>query len=285
MHKKSWQFVILVFCVTWLIAYSQINPFSTALHPPVVAPATQVSAPQATLLVSAAASLQKALQEITKLDPQTDSAPEFNSKINAKINYNFAASGVLQQQIEQGAPVDVFISAAEKQILALEKKGLLVSGTKQNLLTNRLVLIVPKQSKILLKNFQELVNPEVQRIAIAEPRTVPAGQYASEVLQNLGIWEQVQSKFVFGNNVKSVLTTVETGDVDAGFVYSSDAKGSDKVTVVAIADEKLHSPIRYPIAILRSSNAPELSKKYVDFLKSDSAKAVFEKYGFGIAQN
>jgi len=281
---------MLSFFVTWLIACSQINPFATALYPPIGAPATPALSPQASsLLVAAAASLQKALQEITKNPPQDDSTSkingEINERINANINYNFAASGVLQQQIEQGAPVDVFISASEKQIIALEKKGLLVAGTKQNLLTNRLVLIVPKQSKILLTNFQQLVNPQVQRIAITEPRIVPAGQYASEVLQNLGILEQVRSKFVYGNNVKSVLTTVETGDVDAGFVYSSDAKGSDKIIVVATADEKLHSPIRYPIAILRSTNAPELSKKYVELLKSDPAKAVFEKYGFGIAQN
>jgi molybdate transport system substrate-binding protein len=158
-------------------------------------------------------------------------------------------------------------------------------GTKKEFLTNQLVLITPKQTSVALMNFQQLVKPEVQRISIGEPRTVPAGQYATEVLQKLGILEMVQSKFVLGSNVKSALTAVETGNADAGIVYITDAKSSNKVTVVATAEPTLHSPIRYPIAVLKSSQSLEASKQYVDFLQSPPAQAIFKKYGFGIAKS
>jgi molybdate transport system substrate-binding protein len=218
------------------------------------------------LLVSAAASLQPSLQNITTI-------------ASATITYNFGASGALQQQIEQGAPVDVFISAGVKQMDALESKGLL--SFKANLLTNRLALITPKDSQIKLSNFSQLLNPNIKRIAIAEPRIVPVGKYATEVLQNLGILEKLQPKFVLGNNVRFVLAAVESGDVDAGIVYVTDAKSSEKVVISAIADPKLHSPIIYPIGILKSSKNPEAAKQYVQFLQSVKAQAIFKNYGFG----
>jgi molybdate transport system substrate-binding protein len=267
MCPKSWQIGLLSFSVTvLLIVYSQIN--SIAFDPP---------APTSTILVAAAASLQKSLQEITPL--YTKANP------HQTVNYNFAASGALQQQIEQGAPVDVFISAADKQMNALQSKGLLVAATQQELLTNQLVLVVPKQSAISLTNFGQLIKPEVKRISIGEPRSVPAGKYATEVLKNLGVFDRVKSKFVLGNNVRSVLTAVETGDVDAGIVYITDAKSSDKTTIVATADRKLHSPINYQIAVLKSSKSLTGASQYVKFLQSKSATAIFRKYGFGIAKS
>jgi molybdate transport system substrate-binding protein len=274
MRAKFWRIGLLGFLASvLLIACAQFAPPVPQLNQPNAAqPAAQTS----TLLVAAAASLQKTLLEVTSLYAQANP--------NQTINYNFAASGALQQQIEQGAPADVFISAAAKQMKALQEKGLLESGTQKNLLTNQLVLIIPKQTSVSLTDFQQLVQPDVKRISVGEPRSVPAGQYATEVLKNLGILEQVQSKFVLGSNVKSVLTAVETGDVDAGIVYITDAKGSDKVTVAATADEKLHAPIVYPIAILKASKSLDESKKYVEFLQSNTAKTVFEKYGFGIAK-
>jgi molybdate transport system substrate-binding protein len=256
MRLKSLRAGLIGFFVTGLlIACAQLAP-----------PAPTQTA---NLLVAAAVSLQQALQAIAY------------TQANQTISYNFAASGALQQQIEQGAPVDVFISASQKQMTALQEKGLL--ETQKNLLTNQLVLIAPKQST--LKDFQQLAQPEVNRISIGEPRSVPAGQYATEVFKNLGILDQVQSKFVLGNNVKSVLTAVETGDVDAGIVYLTDAKSSDKVNIIATAKEELHSPIRYPIAVLKSSKSPDAAKQYVEFLQSPAARAVFEKYGFGVAKS
>jgi molybdate transport system substrate-binding protein len=137
---------------------------------------------------------------------------------------------------------------------------------------------------VSLTDFKQLTQPEVKRISLGEPRSVPAGQYAVEVFKNLGILEQVQSKFVLGNNVKSVLTAVETGGVEAGIVYITDAMGSDKVTIAARADRTLHTPVFYPIAALKGSKSLEEAKKYVEFLQSNPAKTVFEKYGFGIAK-
>ncbi len=235
--------------------------------------------PPANLIVSAAISLQPALEAIT--------AKYSDSNLN--ITYNFGGSGGLQQQIEQGAPVDVFVSAAIKQMDALENKGFL--SFRANLLTNRLALIVPKENippKIKsekLSNFRQLLNPDIKRIAIAEPRSVPAGQYSKEVLQNLGILTQLQPKFVLGNNVRFVLTAVETGEVDAGIVYITDAKNSPKVEIVAVAEQKFHAPIIYPIGIIKSSKNPQAAQKYVRFLQSFSAQKIFRSYGFGIAAN
>ena len=229
---------------------------------------TQVSLSQSpeNLLVSAAASLQSSLQGIDVIN-------------SAKVTYNFGASGALQHQIEQGAPIDVFISAGVKQMDNLESKGLLAFRT--NLLTNRLALITPKDSLIKLTNFSQLLNPKVKRIAIADPRSVPVGQYATEVLRYLGILEKLQPKFVLGNNVRFVLAAVESGEVDAGIVYITDAKSSGKVITVAIADQKLHSPIIYPIGIIKSSSNPEAAKQYLQFLQSDKALAIFQRKGFG----
>jgi molybdate transport system substrate-binding protein len=270
MRVKTWRVGRLSILVAGLlVACNQLAPPPQATPPTT----TQATAPATTLLVAAAASLQKPLQEIAPLYHQAHP--------RQTINYNFAASGALAQQIEQGAPADIFIAAASKPMQALQAKGLLASGMSQDLLTNQLVLITPKPASVALTDFQQLVRPDVQRIAVGEPRSVPAGQYATEVLQNLGILAQVQSKFVFGNNVKSVLTAVETGDVDAGIVYATDAQGADRVTVVATADAKLHSPMRYPIAVLPSSQLPAESKQYVEFLQGDKATAIFKKYGFG----
>jgi molybdate transport system substrate-binding protein len=266
MCQKSLKAMLLSFLVAiGLIACTQLAP-----------PPPQTHTESSTLLVAAAASLQKALEEITPLYEQVGE--------NRRANYNFGSSGALQQQIEQGAPADIFISAARKQMDGLQQKNLLVAGTRQNLLTNRLVLVTPKTTGNKLTDFRQLAKPEIQRISIGEPRSVPAGQYATEVLKNLGVLEQVQSKFVLGSSVKSVLASVETGDADAGIVYMTDAKSSDKVVIAAIADEFLHSSIVYPIAILKSSQAIEASQDYLKFLQSQSIQAVFEKYGFGIAK-
>jgi molybdate transport system substrate-binding protein len=222
------------------------------------------------LLLSAAASLQDALKEVKLLDQQT--------KLN--ITYNFGASGALQQQIENGAPVDIFISAANKQMDALDSKNLIIKETRRNLLSNQLVMIVPKTSSAI-NNFRQLTDSKVKKIAIGEPKSVPAGQYAEEVFLKLGILEQVRSKFVLGNNVRQVLSAVETGNVDAGIVYLTDTKTSNLIKVVAVA-ENLHSPIVYPIAILKNSKNIDAAKEYLQFLSSNQAKAVFKKYGFGL---
>ncbi|MFN5855679.1 MAG: molybdate ABC transporter substrate-binding protein [Pseudanabaenaceae cyanobacterium] len=241
------------------------------------------STPNSKLLVAAAASLQKSLQEITPLYHQA--YPQ------QKITYNFAASGALAQQITQGAPVDVFISAATQQMQDLAAKELLLADSSTNLLTNQLVLITPKSnaisnsisSPLALQDFTDLTKPEVKRIAIGQPLTVPAGKYALEVLKSLGILPQVESKFILGNSVQSVLGAVRTGDVEAGIVYLTDAKSTDQVTIVAIALPSLHTPIRYPAAVIKSSKFPVQAKQYIEFLQTQPVKAIFQRYGFGTA--
>lgn len=229
----------------------------------------------ANLLVSAAASLKDAIEEVNPLYRQT--------KLNVNVSYNFGASGALQQQIENGAPTDIFVSAAQKQMDALESKNLIIKDTRRNLLTNRLVLIVPKNSSGIT-DFAQLIDSKVKKIAIGEPRSVPVGQYAEEVFKNLGIFKQIQPKFVLANNVRQVLSAVESGNADAGIVYITDAKTSNQIKLVATAAENLHSKIVYPIAVLKNSKNVAAAREYVQFLSSNQAKTVFEKYGFVMVQ-
>ncbi|MBD2298075.1 molybdate ABC transporter substrate-binding protein [Nostoc sp. FACHB-190] len=239
---------------------------STFIVPSVVTAQSNV-----TLLVSAAASLKDALEEIKPVYQQ--------SNPNVNINYNFGASGALQQQIEQGAPADIFISAGKRQVDALEQKGLLLPGTRSVLAKNRLVLVVPK-NVTGITSLYNLKEPKIKRIAIGEPRSVPAGQYAQQVLQKLNIWWQVSSKLVYANNVRQVLAAVESGNADAGLVYATDAKISDKVKVVVAADEKYHSPIVYPLAVVKRTKNASAAKEFSQFLSSSQAKGILKKYGF-----
>jgi molybdate transport system substrate-binding protein len=236
---------------------------------------TSSNAQSETLLIAAAASLQNALEEID---------PIFENANNITVNYNFAASGPLQQQIEQGAPVDVFISAATKQMDALQEQGLILADTRRDLLTNNLVLIVPSNSNLELTSFQQLTNANIRRIAVGEPRSVPAGQYVEELFSNLGILDQLRSKFVYGNSVRNVLGSVESGNADAGIVYTTDAKISKRVRRAATAPSDLHSPIVYPLAVIKASRNQTPARVYAQFLSSQPAQTIFKKSGFGIAR-
>jgi molybdate transport system substrate-binding protein len=231
--------------------------------------------PNQTLLISAAASLQNALVQVNPLFMQRYP--------NVKLKYNFGASGALQQQIEQGAPVDIFISAGKKQVDALQQKGLILSNTRRNLLTNRLVLVVPKNSTLGITTFRQLSQPSVKKIAVGEPRSVPVGQYTEELFKNLGILNSLKPKFVLGNNVRTVLAAAESGNVDAGVVYATDAKVSNGVRQVATAPSRLHSPIVYPLAVLKASQNSQAAQAYIQFLASAQARAIFQRYGFGVA--
>jgi molybdate transport system substrate-binding protein len=238
---------------------------------PTVTTSPVVAQSNTSLLISAAASLKEVLVEIQPLYQQ--------SQPNVNISYNFGSSGTLQQQIEQGAPTDIFISAAKKQVDTLEQKGLLVTGSRNIIAKNRLVLIVPKNA-VGINSFYSLKDAKVKKIAIGEPRSVPAGQYAQQVLEKLKIWTEVKSKLVFANNVRQVLASVESGNADTGLVYATDAKISNRVKVVVTADEKYHSPIIYPLAVVKRSKNVNAAKEFSQFLSSTQAKAVFKKYGF-----
>ncbi|WP_421658928.1 molybdate ABC transporter substrate-binding protein [Leptothermofonsia sp. ETS-13] len=226
------------------------------------------------LTVSAAASLTDVLKEIGPLYRR--------SRPNVNLRYNFASSGALQRQIENGAPVDVFISAAEKQMNALQQKGLLLPGTRRNLLTNRMVLIVPTNSSGIT-NLQSLKSGNVKRIAIGDPRSVPVGQYSEQVLRKQGLWELLKPKYVLANNVRQVLQFVESGNAQAGLVYITDAKTTSQVKVVQMIPANLHDPIVYPIAVIKTSRNPATARNFSQFLSGNAARKVFTRYGFGIA--
>lgn len=238
---------------------------------------SQTAAPESerarpvSLTISAASSLKDVMEEIKGL--YTDENP------HVTITNNFGSSGSLQQQIEQGAPADLFFSAATKQMDALQEKGLIAEDTYTRLLENKVALVVPKDSE-LVKDFTDLTKDDVRQIALGEPKSVPVGQYSQEVLAALGLQDSVKGKSVYGKDAKEVLTWVATGNADAGMVYLTDAKASKDVKVVAMAPDSTHTPVVYPAAVIKGSTNAEAAKAFLAFLSGGKAKAVFEKYGF-----
>jgi len=227
------------------------------------------------LTVSAAASLTDSLQEIQKIYQQ-----KFP---NVQLTFNFAASGTLQKQIEQGAPADLFLSAGSKQMQALVQQKLIDPDHQTNLLTNQLVLIVPKDSTNIPASIQDLQKPSVKRLAIGTPESVPAGMYAQQSLQAAKLWDTLQSRIVQTKDVKQVLSYVETGNADAGFVYKTDALESDGVQIAFTADPNSHDSIVYPAGVLAGTTHREEAAQFYAYLQTDEAQAVFEKYGFSRA--
>lgn len=223
------------------------------------------------ITVSAAMTLKDVMEELK--DGYMQQHPE------VKINLNLASSGALQRQIEEGAPVDLFISAGVKQMDALDDKGLIDKTTRMDLLRNDLVLIT-REDGPPIKEFRDLTSPEVKKISLGMPETAPVGMYAKETLVNLGLWDKLQPKLVPGKNVRQVLTYVETGAVDAGFVYRSDAMKGHGIRVVLTVPDDLHKPIVYPAAILKNANDGETARSFLDYLTSPEAAAVFQKHGF-----
>lgn len=223
------------------------------------------------LTISVAASLKDVMGEI-KLAYEKQ-----NSDI--VLTYNFGSSGSLQKQIEQGAFVDVFISAATKYMDELEDKGLIIEDTRKDFLENKLVLIEPIEFSAIT-DFNGLAKDTVKRIGIGEPKSVPAGQYGEELFNNIGIIDLLRSKFVYAKDVREVLLWVETGNVDAGLVYETDARASEKVRLVARAPEGMYTPVYYPAAVIKESENREEAKDFVEFLYSSEAKPIFEEYGF-----
>jgi molybdate transport system substrate-binding protein len=223
------------------------------------------------LTVSAAASLQDALTEIG----------EEYQKIykNVDLKFNFGSSGTLKQQIEQGAPVDLFFSAAEDKFDALVKEGEIDRKEGVDLVSNDLVLIVPKESKETIKDFSDLPK-KVLKISLGTPNSVPAGDYAKQTLKNLNIWNEVSNKVVYAKDVRQVLSYVETGNVDAGIVYKTDALMSQKIKMVTTADKKTHDPIIYPVGIIKDSKHTKEARSFYKFLQGEQAMKILEKYGF-----
>ena len=229
------------------------------------------------ILVAAAASLKNAYED--KLIPMFEEA---NPGVTVKGTYD--SSGKLQTQIEEGLDADVFMSAAKKQMTALDEEGMIASDTTTDLLENKIVLIVPAGNEKKLEKFEDIENAD--SIALGDPASVPAGQYSEEALTNLGIWDKIQDKVSFGTNVTEVLNQVAAASADAGIVYATDAASmADKVDVVAEAPEgSLSKKVIYPVAVVKGTAHEEVAKEFVAFLQTDKAITVFEDYGFSSAQ-
>ena len=231
--------------------------------------------PPVTLNISAASSLANALKAIDTAYTQANP--------NVTIVLNTAASGTLQLQIENGAPADIFLSAAASNMDALQKENLLVNASRKNLLDNTLVLVVPTGSTLGLTGISDLATAKVMKIAVGDPASVPAGTYANLAFTELGITAAVQSKLILCANVTQVLTTVASGNVDAGLVYSTDALSSTQVKVVGQAPADINAQIVYPEAVLSASRNPDTAQSYLNYLSGSAAVALFIQYGFTMA--
>ena len=197
------------------------------------------------------------------------------------LRYNLGSSGELQKQIEAGAPVELFISAAPRQMDELERKGLVVTATRRVFARNVLTVIKPADSRIDITKPPDLLEPRVTKIVIGSPKTVPVGQYAEESLRALGLWERLQSKLVFAENVRQALDYVARGEVDAGFVYTTDAATRAKqVTEAFRPAEDTYRPILYPVAVVAGGRHPAVAQAYVDLLLSRDGQAVLARFGF-----
>lgn len=222
------------------------------------------------IVVAGAASLTDALTEISQ------QYEKFHTGV--KVHLNLAASGVLQQQIEQGAPIDVFMSASSVQMDKLYKKGLIDSNSKFIFAYNEIVLAVPKDSA--LKNWSDLAGTKANKIALGNPDTVPAGMYGKETLTYLKLWDSLQAKLVMAENVRQALTYVQDKNVEAGILFKTDALIGKNIKIIASAPANSHQSIEYPAAVIKATHNPAEAKQFMDFLKTSKAKNILKKYGF-----
>ena len=236
---------------------------------------SSVSLSAAELNVYAAASLADAMKEI---------ANTYEKQSGDKLLFNFGASSLLERQIEEGAPADVFLSADEAKMDVLEKKDLLLPGTRRPLLSNLLVIVVPNDAGRAPRSAADLAQPDYQKLALADPQSVPAGIYAREYLQKLGLWDSVKEKVVPTENVRGALAAVEAGNASAGIVYNTDALISKKVKVAVVISAAEGPKISYPVAVIRSSSQPERAKKFAEYLNAPPARSLFKKFGFTMAR-
>jgi molybdate transport system substrate-binding protein len=244
--------------------------------PPAPSPSpSPVAAQPATLNVFAAASLTEALNEI---------AARYKAKTpGVTLTFNFDSSGKLQNQIESGAEADLFLSAAQKQMDGLESGGLIDVETRKDLLENKVVLIVPQDGAKGIASFEDLLTDKVTLMALGNA-DVPVGQYSEEIFKSLGGWDIVAKKASLGTNVKEVLSQIESGSVDCGVVYASDAATAKGVKVAADAPEGSHQPVLYPAAMLKGSSNAKAAKAFLDYLSTPEAAAVFERIGFTVVK-
>jgi len=225
----------------------------------------------ANLRVSAAASLTDVLHELGEV---------YQKESGDTLLFNFGASSTLARQLVEGAPGDVFISADELKMDQLQQHGLIDKKSRRSILSNTLVIIVPSDSNLKIASPKDLADPAIRNVAIAEPQSVPAGIYAKEYLRKLGVWTRITYKIIPTDNVRAALAAVESGNVETGIVYKTDAMISKVVRVAYEVPEAEGPNISYPAAVLADSRQKAAAQRFLDFLTSEKAKAMFRKYGF-----
>lgn len=221
--------------------------------------------------VFAAASLTDSLKKI---------AVAYEKQSEDKIVFNFGASSTLARQIEEGAPADVFFSADEARMDGLERNGRIVNGTRKSRLSNLLVIVVAADSDVVIHSATNLASAEIKRVAVADPKAVPAGVYAKAYLTKLNLWAVVEPKVIPTENVRAALAAVESGNVEAGIVYKTDAAISKKVKIAWEIPRAEGPDISYPVALVKESKQLEAAKKFLQYLDSSDATKVFEAFGF-----
>ena len=251
-------FVFVLVCFAGLLFAAEIRAQSPSPHE---------------ITVSAAISLKNAFEKTGRT---------FMEKYpGTKVVFNFGASGDLARQIEAGAPVDVFASAAQKDMDDIVKKGLIAANSRKDFAKNGMVLVKPANSIIPLQALSDLRKTEIRKIVIGNPKTVPAGRYAEEVLRHHNLWDAIKDKLIFAENVRQALDYVARDEVDAGLVYSTDAMARLKeVSVVMRLPEGSHQPVIYPIGVIKGTKEESLSKAFVDFVISEEGQRILSRYGF-----
>jgi len=224
--------------------------------------------------VSAAASLTESFTEVER--KFEDTHPDID------IILNLAGSGTLRMQIEAGAPIDVFASASQKHMDLLESEDLIYTDTRHDFAENSLVMIVPRSSENTIRSLEDLEDVSITKIAIGDPGIAPVGKYTKGALEAASLWDDVSGKLIYAESVKQVLVYVESGEVDAGFVYMTDAMASDLDKIEVVAQIPVSTSISYPIAIVSSSDEREASQEFIDYVISDEGKGIFVKYGFTV---
>ncbi|MFY9826488.1 MAG: molybdate ABC transporter substrate-binding protein [Thermoanaerobaculia bacterium] len=249
------------------------NVIHTVLVLMLAVPALAAAVPATTVEVTvfAAASLTDALKEI---------ATAYESSTGDKLVFNFGASSTLARQIQEGAPADLFFSADEAKMDALEKANLLAKGTRRSLLSNALVVVVPADSTLKINAPEDLASEKIKALALAETQSVPAGIYAKEWLQSKKLWDRVSGRVVPTENVRAALAAVESGNADAGIVYKTDAGISKKVKIAYEVPAAGGPKISYPLAMVAESKHQGAARKLLAYLESAPALDVFRRYGF-----
>jgi molybdate transport system substrate-binding protein len=226
-----------------------------------------------TIRVGVAISLKEAMTDLEKTYESQQQGD--------KVELIYGSSGQIQAHIINGANLDVFISAANQQVDDLIQQGLVLHETRRIVAGNSVVLVVPADAKDPPVSFESLAGQTVKRIAIGDPKSVPAGAYAMQVLKSLNVADRLADRIVYGSNVRQVLSYVERGEVSAGIVYGTDARESgSKVRVVAVADAKSHEPVVYPAVMIKASTHQDASRRFLEFLSSDKAQSILTEKGF-----